>query len=341
MDSLTSKTMLQIYDQLPEGLLQRDANRLHEVLSGPSLIHVAGQKPDTLFVSVLLHGNETTGWEAVRELLHKYEKQPLPRSMCLFIGNVAAARYGQRHLAEQPDYNRIWKSDGDLPEHNLARQVIEYVSKLELFAAVDIHNNTGKNPHYACVNRLDQSYLHLATLFGRTVVYFIKPDTVLSMAMAPLCPAVTVECGQPGMPQGTSHMLDYLDACLHLSEFPQHPVTPQDLDLFHTVATVKLPPEVGVGFGDEGVDVTLLPDIDRFNFNELPAGTAFGQVSTSGMQPFIVRDEQNRDVTARFFEINGHWIQTRTPVMPSMLTLDLEIIKQDCLCYLMERFPLG
>lgn len=341
MDSLTVKNMLHIYDQIPNGLLERDATRLHEILPGPSLIHLPGQKSDTLFISVLLHGNETTGWEATRKLLMKYDKQPLPRSICLFIGNVAAARHGQRHLAEQPDYNRIWKGDGDSVEHQLARQVIEEVSKLELFAAVDIHNNSGKNPHYACVNRLDQSYLHLATLFGRTVVYFIKPDTVMSMAMTPLCPAVTVECGQPGMPQGTRHMLDYLDACLHLSEFPQHPVTPHDLDLFHTVATVKVPPELGVGFGNERVDISLLPDIDRFNFNELPAGTAFGQVGRTGMQPFTVRDEQNRDVTARFFEINGHWIQTRTPVMPSMLTLDLEIIKQDCLCYLMERFPLG
>ena len=107
------------------------------------------------------------------------------------------------------------------------------------------------------------------------------------------------------------------------------------------MATVKVPPELEVGFGDEDRDVSLLPDIDRFNFNELPAGTAFGRVNTSGLQPFSVRDEQNRDVTSRFFEINGHWIQTRTPLMPSMLTLDLEIIKQDCFCYLMERFPLG
>ena len=341
MDHITTKTMLQIYDQLPTGLLERDATRLYEVLGGPTLIHLSGKRPDTLFVSVLLHGNETTGWEALRHLLNKYTSKPLPRSLSLFIGNIAAARYGQRHLSDQPDYNRIWKKDGDSPEHRVAQQLIEEVSKLNLFASVDVHNNTGKNPHYACVNRLDQSYLHLATLFGRTVVYFIKPDTVMSMAMAPLCPAVTVECGQPGMPQGVTHVLDYLEACLHLSEFPAHPVTPHDLDLFHTVATVKVAAEMDVGFNADSDDIALLPDIDRFNFNELPAGTAFGQVRHVGMQPFTVRDEQNRDVTARYFEINGRWIQTRTPVMPSMLTRDLDIMKQDCLCYLMERFPLG
>ena len=333
--------MLQIYDQLPPGLVERDAARLHEVLTGPTLIHLPGRRQDCLFVSVLLHGNETTGWEAVRQLLLKYANKTLPRSMSLFIGNIAAARQGQRHLVDQPDYNRIWKQDGDSPEHRMARQVIEEISQRDLFAAVDVHNNTGKNPHYACVNRLGQAYLHLATLFGRTVVYFLKPDTVMSIAMAPLCPAVTVECGQPGMPEGVTHVLDYLEACLHLSEFPAHPVTPHDLDLFHTVAIVKVTPGMDVGFNSDANDISLLPDIDRFNFNELPAGTAFGQVRSAGMQPFQVRDEQNRDVTARFFEINGRWIQTRVPVMPSMLTRDLEIIEQDCLCYLMERFPLG
>ena len=99
--------MLHIYDQIPHGLLERDATRLHEVLPGPSLIHLSGQKSKTLFISVLLHGNETTGWEATRELLNKYSKRHLPRSVCLFIGNVAAARYGKRHLHDQPDYNRI------------------------------------------------------------------------------------------------------------------------------------------------------------------------------------------------------------------------------------------
>ena len=107
------------------------------------------------------------------------------------------------------------------------------------------------------------------------------------------------------------------------------------------MATVKVAPELEVGFSNQSDDISLLPDIDRFNFNELPAGTAFAQVRTPGLQAFHVRDEQNQDVSARYFETNGRWIQTRTPVMPSMLTLDLDIIKQDCLCYLMERFPLG
>ncbi len=330
-----------VFDELPEDLLECEATRLHTILPGPSLIHVPGKRGRALFVSVLLHGNETTGWEAVRRLLRHYADRRLPRSLSLFIGNVAAAGQGRRRLPDQQDYNRIWRGEADTPEHRLARRVLAELDRRELFAAVDVHNNTGKNPHYACVNRLENRFLHLARLFSRTVVYFIKPDSVLSLAMASRCPSITIECGQPGQARGVDHVFEFLDACLHLDHFPDHPLTARDVDLFHTVATVKIPPRLRFGFGDvEDADLCLLPDIDRFNFTELPAGTAFGRILREGVQPFEVTDEAGREVFDRFFTINAGWIQTRTPVMPSMLTLNREVIRQDCLCYLMERLPL-
>jgi len=41
----------------------------------------------------------------------------------------------------------------------------------DVFASVDIHNNTGLNPHYGCVTALRHASLHLAAMFSRTVVY--------------------------------------------------------------------------------------------------------------------------------------------------------------------------
>ena len=323
--------------------MQCDATQLYEVLPGPSLIRLPGKHCAPLFVSVLLHGNETTGWEAVRQLLHKYQGQSLPRTLWLFIGNVAAARYGVRQLTGEEDFNRIWNvaqpPAGDAP-HPLAQQLFAALQTVDLFAAVDIHNNSGKNPHYACVNRLKQHYLQLASLFSRTVVYFIKPNTVMSMAMASRCPAVTVECGQPGQARGQEHALNFLEACLHLSAFPAQHATSQQLDVFHTVAIVKLADGVSVGFGDEAVACNLVPDIDRLNFSELPVGTALARVRDADLQPFVVRDEKGDDVSARYFEVKDHWLLTRMPVMPSMLTLERDIIQQDCLCYLMERMTI-
>ena len=65
--------MLQEIDYLPEGLLGLEAHQLTGALAGPTLIHLPGRREEPLFVSVLMHGNETVGWEAVRALLARYD----------------------------------------------------------------------------------------------------------------------------------------------------------------------------------------------------------------------------------------------------------------------------
>ncbi len=63
--------MLKELDRLPDGLLLLEANQLASALGGPTLIHLQGRQSPALFVSILMHGNETTGWEAVRQLLQQ------------------------------------------------------------------------------------------------------------------------------------------------------------------------------------------------------------------------------------------------------------------------------
>ncbi len=331
--------MLTVLNQLPDGLLTCDATELCQVLNGPTLIHLEGRRPEPLFVSVMLHGNEIVGWEAVRRLLSSHMDRELPRALSILIGNVDAARFGKRHLPEQPDFNRIWKAEGERLEHDMVRHVLAEMEARHVFASVDIHNNTGFNPHYACINRLDDRFRHLALLFSRTVVFFEQPDTVLSVAFASLCPSITVECGRPGEPHGVQHALECIDACLHLSALPDHPVAHHDIDLFHTVAVVKVPDYLSIGFGDDDADVCFIHDLDRLNFHELPAGTLLGWLRSESNPGLHVWNDVGVDVSERYLNLDGGEIRTRAQVMPSMLTLDTEIIQQDCLCYLMERMP--
>jgi succinylglutamate desuccinylase len=332
---------LTILDELPLGLLDCSADQLHQYLPGPSLINLPGQKDQVLFVSVLLHGNEYTGWESIKLLLKKYQQQPMPRSLSLFIGNVQAAKAGRRLLDGQQDYNRIWKQAPGEGEYEFAGQLLRELENIKPLMGVDIHNNTGLNPHYACVNKLEKEYLHLATLFSRTVVYFTSPDSVLSIAMAELFPAVTVECGKPDDQAGVEHAFNFLEACLHLDHFPSHPVTAQDIDVFHTVATVRVKQDTSIGFGDEPAELRFIPGLDRLNFNELPEGTMLATAAQTKDVPFVISNEQGEDVSGQFFANRDGRIVTTTPLMPSMLTLDKAIIQQDVLCYLMERYPLN
>ena len=335
--------LLQEFEEMPLSLLDARADALHEVLGGPTLFHLRGRREPALFVCVLMHGNETSGWDAVRQVLRGFvtvEGLDLPRSLSLFVGNTAAAQLGVRHLPDQPDYNRVWPGSEThgTPEHELMREVMDRMADREIFASVDLHNNTGLNPHYACVNVLEHQSLHLAALFGRTVVYFVRPRGVASMAMAALGPSVTLECGKAGQSHGVEHAADYLNACLHLSEIPQHAVASHDIDLYHTVAVVRVPPDVPFSFGEHGGAISFPRDLDRMNFRELPVGSLIAECDTGGEQPLDVRDEQDRQVAADYFDLEEGRLVTRVPVMPSMLTCNPEVIRQDCLCYLMERY---
>ena len=323
--------MLNLYEDLPAGLLEARIEDLEDLLGGPSLIHLPGRRPEPLFVTVLLHGNESTGFRAVQSLLREYRDRELPRALSLFIANVAAARHGLRRLDGQIDYNRVWPGTdaADSPEARMMQQVVDGMGERRPFASLDVHNNTGINPHYACINRIDNQFLHLAAQFSRTVVYFIRPLGVQSMAMSHICPAVTLECGKPDHEYGAAHAQDYIDACLHMSELPGHPVASGDIDLFHTVATVKVPDGVSFGFADEAVQLDLASDLDHLNFRELPAGTRLGSLRNSDTLPLDVRDEDGRPVQEHFFAIDNGELVTTRPVMPSMFTLDTRIIRQD------------
>ena len=360
-----SKTMLTELNQIPEGFLDCAPENLHNILSGPTLIHLDGKRKEPLFVSVLLHGNEPTGLSAIQLFLKKMRSKTLPRSLSIFIGNVAAAQQGARHLDKQPDYNRVWpcgslcqqddlKDKNDTPEHAMMKYIIDVMRKKNVFASIDVHNNTGLNPHYGCINKLESHFFHLATLFSRTVVYFIRPTGVQSMAFADICPSVTVECGKPDQPNGATHAAEFINACLHLSDLPSHPVAAHDMDLFHTVATVTVPEHISFSFNEEtfknenlnkkesgktiSADICFPASLDHLNFTELSTGTTLGNLNTDITEiPLRVTDEHGNDATARYLTLKDGELRTTREFMPSMFTLDEEVIRQDCLGYLMER----
>ncbi|SEQ86226.1 hypothetical protein SAMN05421690_1002147 [Nitrosomonas sp. Nm51] len=340
--------MLTIRQDIPEGLLNLQAHELYKQLNGPTLFRLPGRHTPPLFISVLLHGNEPVGWNAIRDILYRYQNKELPRSLSLFVGNIEAAQFHQRHLEHQPDFNRIWQFDtgnsvkdaDSTPEYRMAQQVFETMAGAGLFACVDVHNNTGLNPHYACVNKLETPFLHLAMLFGRIVIYFTRPQGVLSLAFSRLAPSVTLECGQPNNPRGEAHAIEYLTACLNLSEIPAHEVAKNDIELFHTVAIVRIAPGMTVGFQEDELDLRLIDNIDHLNFRELPFNTLIGWQKDQRELVLRTADEQDHEVSDRYFHLDGNALRISRPVMPSMLTRNIQVIHQDCLCYLMERLVL-
>jgi uncharacterized protein len=77
---------LECFDHFPDALMDIPASGLWQHLRGPSLFHIAGRRTEPLFVSVLLHGNEDSGWRAVQTVLQEHRESKLPRSLLLFVG---------------------------------------------------------------------------------------------------------------------------------------------------------------------------------------------------------------------------------------------------------------
>lgn len=329
-----------ILDHLPAGLLELPADQLARHLRGPTLIHLPGRRPAPLFVSVLQHGNEISGWDAVRRLLlGRYARDPLPRSLALFIGNVEAAAEGRRRLDAQPDMNRCWPGAHGEPtawHHELAR-ITDHVRQLKPFASIDVHNNTGENPHYAAVNAIEPERLNLASRFSRTVIFFTEPAGVQSMAFGRFCPAVTLECGQASQRSGTDHAMAYLESVLNMDALSHRFPNPEDLDLFQVTTTVQVDSDCSFSFGESDAELVLDDDLDRLNFTELPPGTAMARRNAADRSLLVATDTDGHDCTEDWFRLDGDRVVTRRPAMPAMLSTHAEVVRQDCLCYLMER----
>ena len=263
----------------------------------------------------------------------------MPRSLSIFIGNVKAARYKKRRLETQADFNRVW-CPGDTEEHTMMAKILDTMQKRGIFASVDIHNNNGLNPNYACINKLDGPYLRLAREFSRMVIYFIRPYGVQSMAFAELCPAVTLETGQPGDEYGIQLATKFVDTILNLNSLAPEPNIEKTIDLYHTVGVIKIPKQIEFSFDGKEADIEFIKGIERLNFEEITDDTLLAKIKDDIDSPFIVIDEDGKEIFNDYFLIKNEGLYTRSTIMPAMLTTDKKIIRQDCLCYLMEHYDI-
>lgn len=331
-------TKLTIRDAIPNGFLDCSARDLHLLLDGPTLIELAGKRGPPLFLSILLHGNEDSGLGAIQRVIAKYGGRSLPRSLMLLVGNVRAARDGLRRLNGQPDYNRVWPGSpdhGDTPEARMMAEVHARTLATKAVAAIDLHNNSGRNPHYSVVCSSDPTTVGLAAMFSRRVVVFRGVPGTQTASFAGLIPAVTAECGQPGNAANAEAAARFVDSALNLDELSDGPGDGVGLDVYHTIGSVRVRDNVSFAFGTSEAELRLYATLEEHNFRQLRPGTVLGE--TSHRMPVRMIDEAGRDIAEEYFETSRGKLKLRRQAVPAMLTGDPLIVRQDCLCYLMKR----
>jgi len=341
MESVMKK--LNIVNEIPEKFLKINYRDIKEIFERPTLVHLKGDKEPPLFISILLHGNEFSGLQIMQEILKKYQEDGsyhLPRSIWLFVGNVEAASLGLRRQDDELDFNRAWPGTPhpDAPTSRLISEVMEKITQNALFAALDLHNNTGTNPPYGCISVVNEKNKYLSSFFNHIGMVFHTPKGVSTMAFDEICPAITLECSTPGNPLGIEKAVALIDDLMHMDHFPDRALPQHDLQLVRNSAVLKIAEGVTFGFEEEQgeFELTLIDNFDCHNFTRLEKGEVFAHTTID--KPLIARAEDGTDITDDVL-INDHGaLSLKKPLMPAMITLDKRIILQDCLCYLLENY---
>ncbi|WP_333844713.1 hypothetical protein [Pelomicrobium sp.] len=136
-------------------------------------------------------------------------------------------------------------------------------------------------------------------------------------------------------PRPCDSVSGFLDACLHLAQVPSHPPRPGEIPLFHMMASVTVPRHVTFGFGECGAALCFPLELERMNFQELPARIELAwRRGRSGL--LEVRDEQEHDGAEAYFDIQDDRIVHKRSVISSLLTVQPEAIRHDQLGYFMQ-----
>jgi succinylglutamate desuccinylase len=335
--------MLNEMQHFPDELYDADVKELVDILDGPTLFHLEGTEKKPLFISTLLHGNETTGFLAMQRILKKYRDTGLPRSISLFLGNIEAARANQRHLDSQDDYNRIWPGTrhADSPEKDMMQTVTNIMERRKPFASIDVHNNTGKNPHYACINILNPHGLELASKFSDIAVYFTSPKGVQSLAFSDFCPSLVLECGQSADLSGVDHAVRFIDSVLQMDALGS--AGHGELKLYHTIARVTVPVTTSMADSEQesSSDILLNKELEDMNFRQPEVGTLFARKLSDKAGMLTVTSESNEDITDEYLDDSDGDYRIKRPVTLSMFTTNQRAIRQDCVCYFMEQLRIG
>lgn len=320
---------LRVETSLDPAILDLPANELFTVLDGPTLFDLSLPEQPPMFVGVLLHGNEISGWDAVRSLLKEQVQNGQASSLLLLVGNVLAARHGVRALDGQTDFNRIWE-EGNGNKLQWTESLIAKVASKKPWFALDLHNNTCPNPPHSVITDMNPATLSAARKFSDTAIYAMQPFSILSRRCSQFCTAITLEVGIPSDPSSSIRAKDYLKYLLDLGGVPA--THTDDLKIYTNKIRIVVENAHKL---DEWQVPDFTPFLSDWNFKTLDKGTEIAQLKSGGGR-LVAQDERLNDVTHSYLEYRDGTVCLNSDVIMSMYTDNPRIALQDCVCYFLE-----
>jgi succinylglutamate desuccinylase len=329
---------------VPDGAaFPADADAFLDGLPGPALLRLRGRDGTRArVVAGTLHGNEPSGLRAIHQAL----RTVVPAvDVLFFIGAVEAARtaprFGLRMLPGRRDLNRCFRPPfDDDDDGRLARAVLAQLRAARPEAVIDLHNNTGRNPAYAIGTAVDGPRLALGALFAERYVCSSVPLGTFVEAFEADTAAVTIECGRAGDLAADAVAAAGLERFLRLERLEPVVTANERLHVYTDSVRVTLRPGLTLAFGLDAApatDVTLDAEIDRHNFQALPAGTRIGWARPEAGWPFLALDAGGVDRSRALFTIAGGVVQIEQTFTPIMMTTDPVAARGDCLFYAVHQ----
>ena len=286
----------------------------------------------------------TAAWPPCNRRCAAAPRRTCRASLLLLIGNVEAAAEILRMLPGQPDFNRLLAATPtpEAPQARLARWVYDYAARRRPFASIDIHNNTGFNPHYSCITRLEPQFVALALLFSRIVVHFQRP---LGVHAGGICGALSGDHGRmrarrrrDGERRRARRRTDRSGA-RDRAIAAAHAGAQRRGAAAHLCDGENMPKGASFSFDGSGADFRFRADLDHLNFSELAAGESFGRLGAKDARLEIHPGDGSCAPDDYFDYARGEMRLSRAAI-PAMLTQDPRAIRSDCLCYLMHRIEM-
>lgn len=308
-------------------------------LGGAVLILVPGRDSSRYrAVSTLLHGNEPSGVRALHRFL-RAGHEPVVNLLC-FIPAVEAALheslFQHRYLPGERDQNRCFRPPFNDRPGRIAQRMLQLLALYRPECVIDIHNTSGAGPAFGVVTHEDCRHEALVSLFTRHLVVTDLALGALMEQSRPHCPIVTVECGGAGDKRADRVAFEGLmryvddDPVLELASGVQ-------LELYRHPVRLELSAGAVLAFDTRpvpGADLTVPPDLERFNFGTAPRDTFIGWLgSPSSRQRLHARNGAGVERIDEWFRIDEGRLLTNRPLKLFMITHRREIALSDCLLY--------
>ena len=340
---------LRVVERPAPASIPADATEFLRGLGGPVAIRVPGRARDRCrTVVTLMHGNEPSGARAIHGWLRDGLVPTTDTLLILASVETALAEppFTHRQLPGAPDLNRLFGEPGaspgagpgaspdPSPHGRLARAVLAAVLAARPEALLDIHNNSGHNPAYGVARRTGTAERTLCGLFGGIVVRYDLRLGALIEVTADGFPSVVIECGRAGDPAADAVARSGLDRFLGEDDLLQ--LEPPAQRVLVDPVRVEALPGVVLAFGSgpgPGFDLVVDEEIDRHNFESMPAGAALGWLRPGAPWPLRAIGAEGRDCSRELFAVEGERVVARRALIPIMMTTDPRIAVSDCLFY--------